>query len=181
MKAWNCKRVLYVLLCSCIGLGYAMTGCSSDDGGDFDADYGNNKSSGINTQAEISDFAAHTWSGEMTGLLGGMSGTMTVALDNPGGMVLEGIGIDISDAVHVPTDFDMVGTVGAVDAGIYTFTLRMNDTPGSTDPCIGWNVIGVATLNAANDVMDVSCVGIFCAAGTGGALGISVGSLDRAD
>ncbi len=185
MKAWNCKGGLYLLLCTAIGLGSFLAGCGNTDTGGFDFDdtanytdytnYSSDDENGINTQAVIGDFVGE-WSGEIEGVLGGMSGTMTITLAQDG-LLLEGLDVDITDTGgHVPNSFDITGTVGAIDSGIYTFSLRMNDSPGTTDPCIGWNVIGVASLNEGNNLMDISCLGIFCAEG-GGSMGLSTGSL----
>jgi len=177
MKVSQWKQLAFVLLSVCLATSFGLIGC-----GDEGLDAEPTTSSGSLVLADpptIDDFVG-TWTGTMEGVLQGMTGTVSIVLSSASSL-LTGT-VDVTQAENAPDDVAISGAVaaGATDplAGVYTFSLAMNDSPVPAG-CLGWNVVGAGTLNTAKTEMSITSLGIFCNTSGIGSLGISSGVLTK--
>ncbi len=170
------KGILCIFLGAVTWLGFAIIGCG--DGSlpqEVPGKKGEN-SSIQNVKATVPDFEG-IWTGPIKGRASGLSGIITIDLSASGNTV--GGNVDVSLVNNVPGDVTIVGTVGVVAEGVYSFFLQMNDLTAPLG-CIGWNVIGFATIKGDYSIMDITFMGIFCSDnGVLGELGFSNGTLTK--
>ena len=177
MKVSKWKQMVFLLLAVCLATSYGLTGCGDDS---LDAEPATYSGNLVQADPPTIDDYVGTWSGTLEGVLQGMAGTVSITVANSSGL-LSGT-MDVTQLTNTPADVTISGAVGAGDtdplAGIYTYSLIMNDSPVPSG-CLGWNVVGAGTLNEAKTEMSITGLGIFCNTSGIGSLGISSGVLTK--